>query len=77
MANVELSYNLKAACQYNGIDISDVTKILLEITGENDEYAWHWIVRTKEGFAYITGGCDYTGWDCQSSAERFDSKKLQ
>ena len=67
------NYDLSAACEENGIDSSDLVDVLLEITGENDEADWHWIVTTTSGFAYISGGCDYTGWDCQSGAERFDA----
>ena len=65
--------DLLAACEYNSLDSSDLVDVLLEITGENDEADWHWIVTTTSGFAYISGGCDYTGWDCQSGAERFDA----
>ena len=67
------NYDLCAACEYNNIDSSDLVDVLLEITGENVEADWHWIVTTTSGFAYISGGCDYTGWDCQSGAERFDA----
>ena len=67
------NYDLSAACEYNNIDSSDLVDVLLEITGENDEASWHWIVKTASGYAYISGGCDYTGWDCQSGAERFDA----
>ncbi len=71
------NYNLRAACEYNNIDSSDLVDVLLEITGENDEADWHWIVTTTSGFAYISGGCDYTGWDCQSGAERFNAATLE
>jgi len=67
------NYDLRSACEYNNIDSSDLVDVLLEITGENNEASWHWIVRTTSGYAYISGGCDYTGWDCQSGAERFDA----
>lgn len=76
MGTYELSYDLEAACEENSIPFSDIQEELLEITGENDEFSWHWIVRTDEGFAYITGWCDYTGWDCQSGAERFDASDM-
>ena len=71
------NYDLRAACEYNNIDSSDLVDVLLEITGENDEADWHWIVTTTSGFAYISGGCDYTGWDCQSGAERFNAATLE
>ena len=44
--------------------------VLHELTGENDGPEWHWLVRLADGrHAYIHGGCDYTGWDCQSWAD--------
>ena len=67
------NYDLSAACEYNSLDSSDLVEEILEITGENDEASWHWIVKTTSGFAYISGGCDYTGWDCQCGAERHDA----
>jgi len=71
------NYDLKAACEENKIDGSDLVDVLLEITGENNEASWHWIVKTASGFAYISGWCDYTGWDCQSGAERFNAATLE
>ena len=35
--------------------------------GENDESEWIWLVTMQDGTKWkATGGCDYTGWDCQS-----------
>ena len=65
--------SLIAACESNSVDSSDLVDVILEIIGENGEASWHWIVKTTSGFAYISGWCDYTGWDCQSGAERFDA----
>lgn len=76
MDPVELPYEIKAACKYNGIDSTDIIKIVLEITGENEGDNWHWIVKTQDGYAYIVGWCDYSGWGCRSNAERFDGKTL-
>lgn len=67
------NYDLQSACNENAIDMSDLVDVLLEVAGENNEASWHWIVKTAAGFAYISGWCDYTGWDCQSGAERFDA----
>ncbi len=71
------NYDLKAACEENKLDGSDLVDEILTITGENDEASWHWIVKTISGFAYISGWCDYTGWDCQSGAERFNAATLE
>jgi hypothetical protein len=54
---------------------SPVARLLLEIEGDNDGPSWHWIVQLEDGrFAYGWGGCDYTGWDCQSSIHWKDSR---
>lgn len=65
-------YDLAACLEFNpqnGFTIDDVVKKLAVIEGANEADAWHWILELKDGrFVYLTGGCDYTGWDCQSSA---------
>lgn len=69
------TYDLKACLKYNpqdGWEIDDVADILAVVEGENDEGHWHWLLRLKEPplrYVYLVGGCDYTGWDCQSWAE--------
>ncbi len=73
---IELSGNLRDACYHNCINHDDILEELYEITGENDGASWHWIVRTEKGYAYIEGGCDYTGWDCHSHAYRYDAIDL-
>lgn len=57
--------------------IEDVKKILAVIEGTNDEESWHWLVELRDGrYAYITGGCDYTGWDCQGYVESYVADTL-
>ena len=72
-------YDLVACLEYNGqpFDIEEVEKVLAVFEGEKDEYDWSWILKLnkkaskkyKAKFVYLQGGCDYTGWDCRSSAE--------
>jgi len=65
------NYDLSACLEYNGqsFGTADIKKILAVIEGVRDEYNWSWIIELKNGkFVYMTGGCDYTGWDCQSWA---------
>lgn len=68
--------SLSYAIRYNeNHHESEVVKLVLEIEGENDGPDWHWIVQLENGrFAYGWGGCDYTGWDCQSSINWKDSR---
>lgn len=45
----------------------DVADIVVEVPGENDEFAWWWILQLKNGkYVLLAASCDYTGWDCQS-----------
>lgn len=61
----QVDYNLLAALQENGHScvVGEIVEVLATIEGENDGADWHWLVLLDEGFAYVTGGCDYTGWD--------------
>lgn len=72
------SWDLPYAMSEHGLDdlLSRTEKIVLELTGQNDGAEWHWIVTTTTGFAYIVGGCDYTGWDCQSHCEAYEDESL-
>lgn len=66
--------DLHSAIEYNSAAIAgkfledDIDQILAEVTGENDGCDWYWVLKLKDGtFVLLHGGCDYTGWDCQSS----------
>lgn len=67
-----IGYDLAAALGHNGLSdkCETIQSVALTIEGENDGASWHWIVRLTNGkWAYVTGGCDYTGWDCQSGCD--------
>lgn len=54
------------ALEYNPqpFNLLDVEKVLAVVEGERDERDWHWIGKLRDGrYFYLTGGCDYTGWD--------------
>lgn len=56
----------------------DIAQILVEITGANDRANWHWLLRLFNGlYVYIVGGCDNTGWDCQSYLEYWIAPTLE
>lgn len=64
-------YDLEACLAYNEQDFlfEDILKILAVYEEEYDCEGWHWILKlTDNRYAYLTGWCDYTGWDCQSDA---------
>lgn len=48
----------------NGFTREDVAEIIFMRAGANDAETWLGIFRLKDGrFAYLSAGCDYTGWD--------------
>lgn len=68
-----IDYDLSAAVDFNlqgdKFRLEDVAYVLAYLQGENDGPSYHWIIAMKDRtYAYVSGGCDYTGWDCQSSA---------
>ncbi len=68
---IELDYELTACLNYNPQPFaeSDIAEVLAVWEGQNDGDDWRWILRLKDGrFVFLQGGCDYTGWDCQSWA---------
>lgn len=77
--NHGLGYDLGAAMYHHGLSLSSApVKVVLELTGQNDGAEWHWIILLESGtYAYVTGGCDYTGWDCQSNAYVYEADTLE
>lgn len=62
---------LAEALEFNTIEdelqFHNIAALIAIHEGRKDEEDWHWVVTLKDGrFAYFTGGCDFTGWDCQS-----------
>lgn len=44
-----------------------IASIMCIQSGMNDSEEWIWLVRLLDGTHWwVVGGCDYTGWDCQS-----------
>lgn len=67
-----IDYDLYACLEFNaqdGFTVDDIRQVLAVWEGENDGDDWRWIFILNDGrFVFLQGGCDYTGWDCQSSA---------
>lgn len=56
--------------QDNGFSLDDVAYVLGACFGENDGPNYYWLMSMKDHtYAVVSGGCDYTGWDCQSYAD--------
>jgi hypothetical protein len=61
-------YDWDEAFKYADFDREDVAEVLATEDGENDSDNWVGVFLLKDGrYAYLTAGCDYTGWDCQAS----------
>lgn len=57
-----------AAVSNNDVLRKDVIKIIAAVNGENDGADWVGLFELRDGrFLVASGGCDYTGWDCQAS----------
>jgi hypothetical protein len=68
-----IDYDLEACLQYNPqqFAIDDIARVLAVWEGQNEGDDWRWVLQLKHergalGFVFLQGGCDYTGWDCQS-----------
>lgn len=45
----------------------DIAEVLASVNGENDGPDWLGLFRLFDGrYLIASGGCDYTGWDCQT-----------
>lgn len=61
-----MAYGFNDAGPLRG-DAAAITSLVMLERGENDEADWLWYVQLADGDAWLMGGgCDYTGWDCQS-----------
>lgn len=52
----------------SGFTREDVVEIVAMSDGAHDEQNWIGFFKLKDGrYAFLSAGCDYTGWDCQAS----------
>ncbi len=46
----------------------DVAEVIAADYGENDGANWIGVFRMRDGrIAFVSAGCDYSGWDCQAN----------
>lgn len=73
--------DIKHALKYNpqvNILYDNIAGLIAEVCGHNDEDNWYWLGQLKDGsFFSAIGGCDYTGWDCQSSVTSWVANTLE
>lgn len=66
-----VDWDLQYCLEYNPQDylVTDIKNVIAYVPGEHDGKQYYWIFQLKNNqIVYLTGGCDYTGWDCQSWA---------
>jgi hypothetical protein len=67
-----VDYDLLNCLEYNPQETfteKDIDRVLAVYEGQNEGEDWRWIILLNDGqYVYLRGGCDYTGWDCQSWA---------
>jgi hypothetical protein len=67
-----IDWDLYGCLEFNPQDdftVEDIEQVLAVWECENDGDDWRWILKFKNStFGALQGGCDYTGWDCQSWA---------
>jgi hypothetical protein len=58
--------------------IGDISEILAAEAGDNDGPDWIILMRLKDGrYAFLSAGCDYTGWDCVAIGNASVANDLQ
>jgi hypothetical protein len=63
-------YDWKEAFEYADFLITDVVEIIAMEEGDNDGDDWIGVFKLSNGqFAWLSAGCDYTGWDCQATGD--------
>jgi hypothetical protein len=66
------AHNLASGCGHNSNwgpldEDRTITGFLLVQEGGHEGPDWIWLLTFEDGSTWFaTGGCDYTGWDCQS-----------
>ncbi len=72
MERLGIDYDLWACLEFNPqpFNVLDIERVLAVNEGTHDDRDWYWVILLRDGrYVYLQGGCDYTGWDCQSSAD--------
>lgn len=70
-------YDWKEAFYCAGVDFDAVDHVIASDEGENDDASWIALLWMKNGtYCFLTSWCDYTGWDCRSGGDAYDSEDL-
>ncbi len=54
----------------DAVSIDDIAEVIGVSNGENDGANWIGAFILNDGrYAFVSAGCDYTGWDCQAGGD--------
>lgn len=68
----------QALCYAKGFCKEDIAEVIAADGGCNDGDNWVAIFKLHDGrYAYLSAGCDYTGWDCRSWGHSFIYDSLE
>lgn len=81
----QCAHDFILACEYNNeldfLKEKEIINFELIHEGQNDGTNWCWLVTFKQpdywndietrSYIYI-GGCDFSGWDCQSHLDKYE-----
>ena len=60
-----------------GFTFDDVAEVVAADEGENDGADWIAVLRLRDGrFAFLSAGCDYTGWGCRENGQTWFAASL-
>jgi len=69
---------IESSARAGAFSRADVMRVVAVSEGVNDEYNWLCVVELNDGrFAFVSAGCDFTGWDCQASGYAMVDTDLQ
>lgn len=73
----KVSAALGEECDATPFGRADVARVIATSDGENDEANWIGLFKLRDGrYAFLSAGCDYTGWDCRSGGSAIVSRSL-
>lgn len=68
-------WDLVSAFEFNyskdmPFSVTEIKKVIAKHEGKNDVEDWAWLVQLNDNkYSFISGECDFTGWDCRSSID--------
>ena len=78
MERLKNDYAWNEAFGFASFSVEDVASVLAESVGQNDGDSWLSFGQLKDGrYYFLSAWCDYTGWDCQSGGDSYESEDME